>query len=146
MTAHDAELNCSLLTLFCWNLPITASIYWTHLCIGHCAKWFLFLHLIIRASFVFWEMQQFISLSMIKMSAWVAQLVKHPIPDFSSGHDFTIVRSSPTSRDSAEPAWDSLSPSLYLSPAHALSLSLSVSLSLSLSLSLKRKHLFKKIE
>ena len=29
-------------------------------------------------------------------STWVAQLVKRPIPDFSSGHDLRVLRSSPT--------------------------------------------------
>ena len=30
-------------------------------------------------------------------SAWVAQSVKRPSLDFSSGHDLMVVRSSPTS-------------------------------------------------
>ena len=48
--------------------------------------------------------------------AWVALSVKCPILDFSSGHDLTIVRSSPMlgSLLSRESAWDSLSPSAPL--------------------------------
>jgi len=42
---------------------------------------------------------------------WVAQLVKHPTLDFSSGHDLRVIRSNPAlgSVLSVEPAWDSLS-------------------------------------
>ena len=53
----------------------------------------------------------------------VAQLVMHPTPDFSSGHDLTVCGIEPhigLYTDSVEPAWDSLSPSLS-APAHALS-------------------------
>lgn len=44
----------------------------------------------------------------------MAQSVKHPIPDFGSGHNLRVVRSSPASGStlSMEPAWDFLSPSL----------------------------------
>ena len=64
----------------------------------------------------------------------MAQLVKHPTLDFSSGHDILVVRSSPTpgSMLSVEPAWDSLSASLTVSGSQ--------SLSLSLSLKIKNKH------
>ena len=69
-------------------------------------------------------------------STWVAQLVKHPTPDFGSGHDLMVCEIEPyTEAVSTEPAWDSLSPSLSPSPAHAGTFSLSVSLSLSLSTS-----------
>ena len=49
---------------------------------------------------------------------------------FSSGHDLTVMRSSPTlgSVLSVEPAWDSLSLPLCTSPLYSLSLSVSVSL------------------
>ena len=61
--------------------------------------------------------------------AWVAQMVKHPTLDFSSGHDLTVCefeRRVSLCADSVEPAWDSLSPSIRPSPP-ALSLSLSLS-------------------
>ena len=51
--------------------------------------------------------------------AWVAQSVKRPALDFSSGHDLTVrgfeshVGLCP---GSTEPAWDSVSPSLSLCP------------------------------
>ena len=64
--------------------------------------------------------------------SWVGQSVKHPTLDFSSGHDLTVREFKPCIRLYAggmEPAWDSLSPSICLSPAHSLSLSLSLSLS-----------------
>ena len=54
--------------------------------------------------------------------------------DFGSGHDLTVGGFEPhirLSADSAEPAWDSLSPSLSAPPLLALSLSLSLSRSLS---------------
>ena len=60
--------------------------------------------------------------------AWVAQSVKHPTLDLSSGHDLTVCEFEPHIRlhaDSVEPAWDSLSPSLSAPPPLALSLSLS---------------------
>ena len=59
--------------------------------------------------------------------AWVAQLVKHPTLDFSSGHDVMFVSSSPMSGSelSVESAWDSLPPSLSASPLLSLFLSLS---------------------
>ena len=47
--------------------------------------------------------------------AWVAQSVKYPTLDFGSGHDLTVHETEPCIRlctDSAEPAWDSLSPFL----------------------------------
>ena len=52
----------------------------------------------------------------------MAQLVKRPTLDFSSGHDLTV--------GEVEPAWDSVS----VSASPLLTLSLSQSLSLSLSL------------
>ena len=50
----------------------------------------------------------------------MAQLVKCPTPNFSSGHDLTVVRSSPAlgSTLSMEAAYDSLSLSSSLTPAH----------------------------
>ena len=60
--------------------------------------------------------------------AWMAQTVKCPALDLSSGHDRTICEFKPHVRlctDGVEPAWDSASPSLCPSPACALSLSLS---------------------
>ena len=60
----------------------------------------------------------------------MAQLFKHQILDFGSGHDLTVHGFEPRVRlwaDIAEPAWDSLS----------LSLSLSLLLSCSHTLSLK---------
>ena len=53
---------------------------------------------------------------------WVAQSIKHPTLDFSSGHDLTVVRLSPTlsSTLSMESAWDSLS--LFLPLLLSLSL------------------------
>ena len=57
--------------------------------------------------------------------AWVAQLVKHQTLDFSSGHDLTVHEFKPhigLCADTAGPAWDSLSCSLYPSPStHTLS-------------------------
>ena len=62
----------------------------------------------------------------------MVQLVKRPTLDFGSGHDLTVDETEPRIRlhvDSAEPAWDSLSPPhsplLSLCLLHALSLSLS---------------------
>ena len=54
----------------------------------------------------------------------VAQSVKHPTLDFSSGHDLTVVKSSPMSVSalSMEPVWDSLSPPLSAPPSCSLSL------------------------
>ena len=48
--------------------------------------------------------------------------------DFGSGHDLTVVNSSPAlssvlTAQSLEPAWNSVSPSLCPSPTHTLSLS-----------------------
>ena len=50
----------------------------------------------------------------------MAQSVKCPTPNFSSGHDLTVVRSSPAlgSTLSMEAAYDSLSLSSSLTPAH----------------------------
>ena len=65
----------------------------------------------------------------------VAQWIKRPTLDFGSGHDLTVRGFEPCVRlcpDNAEPAWDSLSPSL--SAPHLLVLSLSLSLSFSHSL------------
>ena len=60
----------------------------------------------------------------------MAQLVKHPVLGFGSGHDLTVREFEPCvglCADSAEPAWDSFSLSLRHDPAHALSLSPSLS-------------------
>ena len=57
----------------------------------------------------------------------MAQLVKHPTLDFGSGHDLMVHEFEShvgLCTDSLEPAWDSVSLSLYLSPAGVLSLSL----------------------
>ena len=61
---------------------------------------------------------------------WVAQFAKHLILDFGSGHDLIVWGIGPRvvlCADSAQPAWDSLSPCLSASPpfVHAFSLSLS---------------------
>ena len=59
----------------------------------------------------------------------MVQLVKRQTFDIGSGHDLTVGEFDPCIRlcaDSAEPASDSLSPSLCPSPTHALSLSLSL--------------------
>ena len=50
--------------------------------------------------------------------AWVARLVKHPTLGFGSGQDLKVHEFEPHVRlfaDGAEPAWDSLSPSLSAS-------------------------------
>ena len=61
---------------------------------------------------------------------WVAQSVKCPTLGFSSGHDLMVCETEPCiglCAVSVEPAWDSLSRSLFLSlfpfPAHSLILS-----------------------
>ena len=58
----------------------------------------------------------------------MAQLVKRPTPDFSSGRDLTVHEIEPRvglRADSTEPAWDSLTPSLSALPplmhTHSLS-------------------------
>ena len=59
---------------------------------------------------------------------WVAQSVKHLTLGFCSGHDLMVHEFKPRiglCADSAEPAWDSLSPSLSLPLPCTLSLSLS---------------------
>ena len=67
----------------------------------------------------------------IKMGApgrWVVQSVKHPMLDFSSGHDLAVLWVQPLIRlctGSIEPPWDSLSPSVSASPTPVLSVSLS---------------------
>ena len=69
-------------------------------------------------------------------------MVKHPTPNFASGHDLTVRRYQLRVRlcsDNAEPAWDFLSLPLSLplpySHTHKILSSLALSLSLSLSLS-----------
>ena len=60
---------------------------------------------------------------------WVAQLVKHPTLNFSSGHDLRVCGFEPRiglCADSAEPAWDSLSLPLSLPLPCLLSLSLKI--------------------
>ena len=62
--------------------------------------------------------------------AWVAQSVKCPTLDFSSGHDLRVHGFEPCiglCADIAEPAWDSLSPSLSAPPLLSLSLCSSLS-------------------
>ena len=56
---------------------------------------------------------------------WVAQSVKPPILDFSSGHNLMVCGVEPHAglcTGSVEPAWDSLSPLLSAPPLLALSL------------------------
>ena len=58
----------------------------------------------------------------------MAQLVTRLTLGFSSGHDLTVREFEPgigLRAGGAEPAWDSLSPSLSLPLPHSLSLSLS---------------------
>ena len=65
---------------------------------------------------------------------WVAQSVKHLTLDFSSGQELVVYEFKPQiglPDNGVEPAWDSLSPCLYPSPAL---------FSLSLSLSQNNKH------
>ena len=49
----------------------------------------------------------------LQLRDWVAQLVKHQTLDFDSGHDLSVLDSSPESGSTptvqTEPAWDSLS-------------------------------------
>ena len=66
--------------------------------------------------------------------AWVAQLVKHLILDFDSGHDVKVCEIEPhigLCADSVEPPWDPLSVSLSFcfSPTCAYLCALSLSLS-----------------
>ena len=61
-----------------------------------------------------------------KRGAWVAQSLKHPALDFSSGQDLTVHGFMPCVgpyADSAEPAWDSLPLTLPPSPARSHCLS-----------------------
>ena len=63
--------------------------------------------------------------------AWVAQSVKHPILDFSSGHDLMVREVElyiGLQANRAEPAYDSLSPSLSapLQPSLSFSVSLKI--------------------
>ena len=63
----------------------------------------------------------------IMRGTWVVWSVEHPNLDLGSGHDLTFCEIKPRVRvfpDSAEPAWDSLSPFLS-APTHPLSLALS---------------------
>ena len=58
--------------------------------------------------------------------AWVVQFIKRRTLDFSSGPDLAVCEFEPCvglCTDSAEPAWDFLSPSLSAPPLHMLSLS-----------------------
>ena len=59
----------------------------------------------------------------------MAQSVKHPTLDFHSGHDLSVHEFQPLDRfcaDSAQPAWDSLSPFLSAPPVLVCSLPLSL--------------------
>ena len=63
---------------------------------------------------------------------WVAQLVKRPTLDFSSGYDLTVCEFKSyvgLCADSEKLAWDSVPLPLSLFPSPSLSLSLSLSLS-----------------
>ena len=76
-----------------------------------------------------------VTLNILTWGAWMAQSVKHPTPDFSSGHDLTVRGFEPCislCTNSAEPAWDSLSPSLSAPPLLALFAHAWLTLSLSL--------------
>ena len=59
--------------------------------------------------------------------AWVAQFFECPALGLGSGHDITLCEFGTDTglcTDGAEPAWDSVSPSLYPSPVlhrHSLS-------------------------
>ena len=64
--------------------------------------------------------------TILPRGAWVAQLVMRLTLGFSLGHDLTVHKFKPhigLHADSAEPAWDSLSPSSSAPPPLALSLS-----------------------
>ena len=64
------------------------------------------------------------------LGPWVAQSVKCPTLDFSSGHDVTVCEFEPRVRlqaNSVKPAWDSLSLSLSAPPPLMLALSLKIS-------------------
>ena len=77
--------------------------------------------------------------SKTERGTWVAQSVERPTLDFGSGHDLTVIRSSPAS-GSVLTAWSLLGIlSLPLPCSHLLSCSLSLSLSLSLSKQNKTK-------
>ena len=61
--------------------------------------------------------------------AWVAQSVKCPTLDFSSGHNLMVHEFEPHvgfHADGVEPAWDSVSPSLSAPPLLALNLFLKI--------------------
>ena len=61
----------------------------------------------------------------------VAQSVKGPTLDFGSGHDYTVHGIEPHIKlcaNSAEPAWDSLSPSAPLPCSFSVSLSLKINI------------------
>ena len=63
----------------------------------------------------------------------MAQLVRHQTPDFHSGHDITVREFKPyvgVCADSAELAWDSLSPSHFATPPLKLLLSLSLKINI----------------
>ena len=63
---------------------------------------------------------------------WVARSVKCLTLDFGSGHDLTVGGFEPLTglcADSAEPAWDFLSPSLFLHLPHLRALAHVLSLS-----------------
>ena len=60
---------------------------------------------------------------------WVAQSVTRPTLDSGSGHDLTVYGIEPgigIRADSAEPAWNSFSPSLSAPPLLTLSLKISI--------------------
>ena len=67
----------------------------------------------------------------------MAQSVEPPTLDFLSGHDLSVREFQPhigLHADSAEPAWDSLSPSLSAFPPRVSACVLSLSLSLKINI------------
>ena len=81
-------------------------------------------------------------------SAWVVQSVECPTLDFCSGHDPSVMGSSPSTGSalSVESAWDSLSPSLPLSLSPSSSLPLFFPLPLSLCPSSLLTHTLSKVK
>ena len=79
----------------------------------------------------------------------MAQSVERPTLDFGLGHDLKVCEFEPhiwLCADSMEPAWDSFSLSLSLSPFLSSPPPLILFLSLSLSPSLKINKFFKKLK
>ena len=79
-----------------------------------------------KSRILMWQGHNFWSLKIKHRGSWVAQSVRSPTPGFGSGRDLTVCEFKPCLKfcaDSAEPAWNSLSPSLSAPPAHAISFS-----------------------